>query len=118
MIYVAHAIERHSTNQWAHLVSHWKEVEVVSYADIPEGVSIVLLAPDVGHAVSGNENLKEFEHPADVCYVFGPDHTHFQMDMLSREPDHKVFIPLDGYREMYGWVAAAIVLYDRSLKRG
>jgi len=120
VIFLAHSHERggHTENQWAHLVSHWKEIEVIPYDDIPDDVEIVLLAPKNGHIVSGEISLHDFEHPENACYVIGPDHVHFQLDLIPRPPDHIVYIPLDGYQEMYSWVSAGIVLYDRSLKNG
>lgn len=119
MIYIAHEhpLKGHPENQWRHVISHWKDVEVVQYEDIPN-VPTVLLAPENGYVVSGEISLFDFEHPENVCYIFGPDHVHFQPHMLKKSPDFKVFVPLGGYKEMYSWVCAGIVLYDRSLKNG
>lgn len=120
MVYIAHSHDHRgeSENQWAHVASHWINVRVITYEDIPEDVPLVLLAPKEGYIVKGDISLPDFNHPEDVCYVFGSDHRHFQLDWIPRDPDWLVHIPLSGYPEMYSWVSCAVVLYDRTVKRG
>ena len=122
MVWVAHAHEYREGapghNQWHHCASHWKGVEVITYDDIPPHVEMVLLTPKVGYNVQGTVPLTQFDHPEEACYVFGADHKHLDLAMLPRTPNHLVYIPLTGYQEMYSWVACAITLYDREVKRG
>lgn len=120
MIWVAHAHDQRgeAAVQWDYVISHWAGVTAVRYPDIPPEVPLVVLAPAPGFNVKGVQSLVDFEHPDNVCYVFGSDHRHFELEMLPRQPDHLVYVPLSGYPEMFSWVACAVTLYDRAVKRG
>lgn len=83
------------------------------------GLPLVILAPAHGKYVSGETPLTDFEHPEDVIYLFGPDHLFLSSDQLGqREPDETVFIPTASTDDMYGHVAYAVTIWDRTVKHG
>jgi hypothetical protein len=120
-----------SDNQWAHAVGHFLPREIYTFAgggrckpflhcasfmhvsELPG--PLVLVSPQSAKNHPGLEPLSEFMHPEECCYLFGPDHSALVMD---REPDHSVFIAYPGDLAMFSWVSAAVVLYDRAVKRG
>ena len=75
----------------------------------------VVLAPESGRYVQGEQSLFDFEHPADATYVFGADNRH--LDEVVEGSD-LVFIPTDTIHEMFSWVAYGVVMWDRRLKHG
>lgn len=84
--------------------------------ELPDVPLVVLTAPDA-RFVKGDECLYDFKHPDDAIYWFGHDHTNMDPeDFADREPDHKVFIPIDKY-EVYSAFVASMVLYDRRRKQ-
>lgn len=80
--------------------------------------TVVVLAPDNGSYVKGDESLVEFKHPDDVIYYFGDDRSRLGFEQIGRSPDHKVFIPTATRDELYSWQAYSIVAWDRVLKSG
>ena len=77
------------------------------------------LQPRDGRYVQGVTPLADFEHPADAIYLFGGDNANLndEDDLGGRVPDAIVYIPT-AEANMYSWVAAACVFYDRAVKRG
>jgi hypothetical protein len=122
------------SNQWDYAISHWipDHVYVVGDISIPFRGAIrlpclgylsagttVLLAPQNGARFQGDESLADFSHPTDATYIFGSNHRHLtDAEMGGLSPTHKVFIPTESHHEMHSFVAAAITLYDRSVKSG
>ncbi len=124
-------------NQWGYITSTFKvdEIFVVgpvpdpdmggfiknatiinSIEDLPEG-PIVLAAPFNGRFVKGDVDLKDFVHPENAIYLFGPDHENLHDDHLgARKIEHKVYITNETKFEFYAHVAAGIFLYDRRVK--
>lgn len=120
-----------SDNHWAHVVGHFLPSEIFTYAgggrckpflncssflnasELP--YPLVLVSPRNAKNHPGVKPLAEFVHPAECCYLFGPDHSALVMDY---DPNHAVFIEYPGDLPMFSWVAAAVTLYDRTVKRG
>lgn len=87
--------------------------------DLPLGVSLVLLAPDNGAYLQGDESLAGFVHPENVAYWFGSDSNHIQAEVFNnRAPDHIVYIPTDSIDQMYAAASWAVVSWDRRSKGG
>lgn len=79
---------------------------------------LVLLQPNNGRHIRGVTNLTEFMHPIDATYLFGPDEQPMQPAFLDgRVPDHCVYIPTDTQRDMFSFVAFAVVAWDRKMKQ-
>ena len=88
-------------------------------AELPDDRPLVVLAPPLGRYIQGTESLLEFTHPKDAIYVFGGSHTNLtEEDMGGRVAEHYVYIPTADRNEMYAYVAAAVVLWDRVVKGG
>jgi hypothetical protein len=83
-------------------------------SELPDYPIVVCQPPDARY-VKGEINLMNFSHPEHAIYVFGLDNNNLSEDDLKGEPDYKVFIPT-AKNEMWSWVAAAVVLYDRASK--
>ena len=128
-------------NQWAHVVGQFLPREIFTFMGHGESKPfksaksfqraselpgpVVLVSPpaptNAGNApprfVPGVEPLADFLHPASCTYLFGPDHAMLGA-ALDIEPAHRVFVEYPGDLQMFSWVAAAVVLYDRRVKRG
>ena len=123
---------------WDYQLSHWKpkDVFLIGPWDDMEtrskpflkalkvktvsgivGKPKVLLAPQSGQAYKGQQNLVDFEHPENACYVFGSNHKHVTEEVVGCEPDHRVFIPTATQDEMHSYVAYAVTMYDRKVKQ-
>lgn len=125
-------------NQWSYVTSTFKVDEIFvigpkdivddssflknatiidSIDDLPPG-PIVLAAPKNANFVKGVVDLKDFVHPEDAIYVFGPDHHNFNEEdhLGKRGIDHKVYISNETRFEFYAHVAAGIFMYDRRVK--
>jgi hypothetical protein len=81
----------------------------------PEGFPIILLQPSDGVHVQGESSLVDFVHPDDCVYMFGATHGILE---LSDPVDTKIYIPHSPTWDLFASQAAAIVLYDRFVKRG
>jgi len=90
-------------------------LERSQFVDSPPGdLPVILLQPTDGRYVQGEESLVDFTHPDDCVYLFGASHGQVQpVDVAS-----KVYIPHCPTWSMFPSQAAAIVLYDRFVKRG
>ncbi len=95
---------------WWGKLKFFKNAVPISETDAP----IVVVSGDNAREVPGTKSLVDFEHPDDVVYLFGGDHTILRTDLPYVDC---VYIPSDG-AEFYSHVAGAVVLYDRVLKRG
>ncbi len=92
-------------------------VQIVNSQDIPSALSLVLLAPENGLNVQGDESLVDFVHPDDVVYWFGSDSRHIELELFEgRSPDHKVFVPVDTADQAYSFMVYGIVAWDRRCK--
>jgi len=58
--------------------------------------------------------LPSFNHPAQACYLFGPEDYSLSQETIDRA-DHVVFIPTNGCLNLSASVN--VVLYDRRLKQ-
>ena len=119
-------------NQWSFVLSHWKPDKIYLVGDgpgelkgadcidtVPSWDNTVLLAPPNGYYFKGQTSLSDFEHPEDCLYIFGSNHHHLSTDYLGdAQITDSVYIPTDGHAEMYSFVAAAVVFYDRMVGRG
>ena len=108
-----------SDNQWGHVLNHFRPDAIYTFTGgrckphnkgIPVTKVSELPGPVVFVSRSGKTPLSKFKHPADCCYLFGPDHTNFEPDI---EPDHTVRIDYPGDLDMFSWVAGAVVLSAR-----
>ena len=119
--------------QWEYVLCHFRPDEVylvgserpegIAYRratlirdsnDLPADVPIVLMAPQSGRVIPGNESLDTFCHPDDAIYWFGPDTSEHMNDAyLPRRADCKVYIPTDTVDQMFAHVACAVTLWDR-----
>jgi hypothetical protein len=91
---------------------------LASAEELPD-MPLVVMQPRTGVHVQGVESLSDFVHPDDAIYLFGPDEAKLPLAMLgSRVPEHRVYIPTVTDREMYSFVAFAIVMWDRRMTLG
>jgi hypothetical protein len=123
-------------NQWSYVLSHfgpeevwvvgepagerplWKGARAIAgCVDLP-ALPLVVVQPRRGRYLPGRESLVGFSHPEDAIYLFGADNANMSKEDIAREPDHLVYIPTSDDHEMWSWVAGAVVLYDRMVKRG
>ena len=87
-----------------------------SAADLPDQ-PLVMLQPKSGIFLRGATSLVDFRHPESPIYMFGPDIGPMLPEYLGgRKPDHSVYIPSDRNREMFSFVAFAVVAWDRKMK--
>jgi hypothetical protein len=96
-------------------------IAVRTAADLPTDHELVVMSPMTARLVLPSVSLDAFEHPERAIYFFGPDTTFLSGDDLGgRSPDHIVCVPVASERandELYSFVVAAIVLYDRMKRR-
>lgn len=88
--------------------------------DIVLGIPLIVVQPVNGRYIQGITSLIDFVHPTDALYVFGGDRNNMDIegDIGNRTIDEIVYIPTQTHDEMYSWIAAAIVFYDRMTKNG
>ena len=92
-------------------------VSILSAEEIEE--PITLLMPENGVNYQGTQPLTDYEHPDEVCYMFGSDnHVLEEKHFGDRSPDDIVFIPTSTIDTMYSFMAGAVTLYDRMTKHG
>ena len=85
--------------------------------ELPADHSLILLAPQNGLNLQGDESLSDFSHPADAIYYFGSDSAHIPAEKFdTRQPDNKVYIPVDTNDQMYSFTAWCVVAWDRRQK--
>jgi hypothetical protein len=102
-------------NQWEYALSAFPPDQVVDL-EAPTIAPRLVLAPRAGRYVRGVIDLADVVHPEDATYVFGPDWAHLTVED-TREGDQMVYIPTASPHEMYSWVAYAVTMWDRHLKR-
>lgn len=91
--------------------------QIKTAGELPSDIPLIVLTAPDARFVKGDECLYDFVHPEDAIYWFGHDHTNMDPeDFADREPDHKVFIPIEKY-EVYSAFVASMVLYDRRRKQ-
>lgn len=89
-----------------------------SAADLPVDRPLVVLQPNDAANFRGIINLKDFIHPENAIYLFGPDLKPMSKAFLGgREPEYRVFIPTGTRRDMFSYVAYAVVAWDRKSKQ-
>jgi hypothetical protein len=81
-----------------------------SYSEIVE--DRVFLNSLNSETMPGIINIENYKHPENACYIFGSDSGMFYSDLAGE----RVYIPSCSDLDMYSWVAAATVFYDRKLK--
>ena len=102
---------------WDHVRAHFNNDAFYLIGEaIPDDIPLVLLQPDNGKFVRGTVSLEKFNHPENAIYMFGPD-KHFFYSELMPEPDHIVYSPTDTDRDMFSFVAFAVTMWDRRMKR-
>lgn len=120
-------------NDWDFVLSHFtpdklwsvkgdpkqyhKPQVIDSVSELPKDVKIVVCAHPGGRYIQGQVSLVDYEHPGDAIYLFGHDHQNLEPEELEGFDCDYVFVP-SGKNEMYSYIAAAIVLYDRMVKYG
>jgi hypothetical protein len=92
-------------------------VYVDSLKELPTDHTLVLLAPEKCPDIKGEEPLTEFVHPEKAVYYFGSnDRATLPEHFAGRAHDHSVYIDLAAHRDMWSWMAWAIVAYDQITK--
>ena len=82
--------------------------------ELIQGKRIVVLSPQNGGGLIGEEPLSSFEHPETCVYYFGAD-----METLTGEEiegSYYVYIDMPIQDQIWASQAASIVLYDRYIK--
>ena len=119
-------------NQWDYVLSSFRADAV--YVLGPQGVypafhglnakyvesceclgNVVVMSPEEGMNVQGEVSLEDFEHPFECTYLFGSDHSH--LEAVPQDVIAKVYIPVQ-HTELYSWIAYAVTMWDRKVKRG
>lgn len=96
-----------------------KAIQIKNIKELPKDTPLVVLAPQFAEHIKGETSLVDFKHPKDAIYFFGPDVGHLTKEYFSdRKPDHLVYIPVDTDDQMFSFMAAAVVLWDRRIKYG
>lgn len=122
--------------QWHHVLNNFQPDEVCivgsqqegkliwpnatylnSYSDLIPLGSLIIASPETGQSIPGTLNLKDFTHPEDATYVFGHDNLILQASEFEGKTYSAVYVPTIEM-EMWSWVAAAVILYDRLVKNG
>lgn len=68
---------------------------------------------------NGAVSLKDFVHPENCIYLFGPSNRVLaEPELAGCDPIAKVYIPSVDGTELFAAQAAAVVLWDREMKRG
>lgn len=83
-----------------------------SMDDIPD--PLIVLTPQDGSKLQGEQSLYDFVHPENAVYYFGGDRSDLRHSALQGRPYTSVYIPDSGF--MHSFTAAAMVVYDRKLK--
>ena len=127
---------QHWEQQWSYLLSHFKPRTIYVIGQLDRRVRpfsayqsvktaedvpgpMVLMIPENGVNFPGETPLPEFVHPDECCYMFGADNIHLSEDHLgARLPEHRVYIPTATKDTMYSFMAGAVTLWDREMKRG
>jgi len=93
-------------------------IKIATAAELPKR-PLVVLAPQEGRFIQGNENLKDFIHPENAIYLFGPSHLNLNDEehMGGRVAEHYVYLPLVE-SECFSHAAAYMTLWDRKVKNG
>ena len=103
-----------------HLNNIFKDaIQVETLTELPEDEQIILMAPQTGRFIQGDESLYDFVHPENAIYMFGPNHVNLTLEddfWDGRMPDHRVYVTVDTNDEMFNWIAGTVTLYDRRLK--
>lgn len=90
--------------------------KITTAAELPDDRPLVVLAPQAGTYIQGDEDLKTFVHPENAIYMFGPSHVHLnEDDMGGRVADHYVYIALVE-SECFAHAAAYMTLWDQQAK--
>ena len=63
------------------------------------------------------KSLFDYIHPKEAIYAFGPDDTIRSWINDFDQADY-IYIPTPGATELYSFITAAMVLYDREVKNG
>ena len=109
---------------WDHVRAHFSVDEfyvigegyLASAAELPDQ-PLVVLQSDRAANFRGTVSLAEFEHPEDATYLFGPDESLMPKAFMGGcTPDHCVYVPTDTDRDMFSFVAFAVVAWDRKMK--
>lgn len=88
-----------------------------SAAELPSDRVLVVIQPEFAANFQGTIKLGDFAHPKDAIYLFGPDKNIMSRAFLGRrEPDYRVYIPTGTRRDMFSYVAYAVVAWDRMMK--
>jgi hypothetical protein len=138
-ICIAETLQGHVLNQWSFVLSNFSidrlfvigdvsnlihkpfanTISIENASFLPTDSDLILLAPVEGRYYKGNVGLKDFSHPSNAIYLFGPNHVHLsEVEMSNRKPDYSVYIETDTKDEMFSYVAAAVTLWDRRIKNG
>ena len=124
-------------DQWSYLVSGFPEIsktwkydsdnpdlnptksKLINTADeLPKTPTLVVFSPQDGYEIKAEQLLYTFKHPKHAIYFFGPDNKHLTTDQLGNRTDYKsVYIPMPKNEVFYSFQAAAMILYDRSMKQ-
>ena len=87
-----------------------------SAAELPDQ-PIVLVQPRNGKFFKGVISLEDFQHPQNATYLLGPDKIPMPPEILGgRTPEFSVYIPTGTNRDMFSFVAYAVVAWDRRMK--
>jgi hypothetical protein len=79
----------------------------------------ILFSSLTARELRGRKPLREFSHPEDVIYFFGPNNHNLSGTTFVNAPlDEIVYIPTNSDDEMYSWNAYCIGMWDRVMKSG
>ena len=107
------------TNIWERHGTKLRQARRDLASELPAHLALVVVSPLTARFHPGRVALQDFAHPEDVIYLFGGAHLNLsdEDDLGGRAPDATVHIPSVEH-ELYPAQAAAVVLWDRFVKRG
>lgn len=94
-------------------------IMISGIADLPKTTPLIIINPENGRYVQGVTSLVDFTHPASAIYLFGSDEGFLSPNNLKGHSiKDKVYIPAETDDQMFSYMAFAVVMWDRKMKRG
>lgn len=135
---IAGDMRGHELYQWEFVLGHWPVDAVLAYGGdrpsdwpgkgplskalfvdelVPRDKPVVVFSPTGSSNFPPTLKLQDFIHPRDAVYVFGSNHRSLERSVVP-DPDAIVEVECARHRDMWSFMAAAVVLRDRLVRHG